>query len=203
MRRERADTPRTYERFAQLREEPPQLVALPEGATTGYFLEGAVYDLAQSASEFAADLVQTWRDACGDTPVDLVSGFFENNLGTYYNSALYVRVSAADHTIAHVHRKMFLPTYGVFDEARFLTRGRRLEAFDTRFGRAAMLICEDIWHAIVPTIAAIKGARIFIVPSAAPGRGIEGATELTSKRAGVKSCALPRRTTASSSFTPA
>ncbi|HVA26647.1 MAG TPA: nitrilase-related carbon-nitrogen hydrolase [Candidatus Baltobacteraceae bacterium] len=170
------------EAFAQLgaSERPPDLVSLPEGALTGYFLEGAVYDLALSAARFADDLARTWRDACGDRAVDISSGFFENDGGTYYNSALYVHVGPTSHAIVHVHRKMFLPTYGVFDEERFLSRGRRLQAFDTRFGRAAMLVCEDIWHAIMPTIAAIKGARFLIVPSAAPGRGIEGEVELSS-----------------------
>ncbi len=169
------------EAFAQLgASEPPDLVALPEGAMTGYFLEGAVYDLALPAARFAGDLARTWREACGDRPVDICSGFFENDGGTYYNSALYLHVGKATHDIVHLHRKMFLPTYGVFDEERFLSRGRRLQAFDTRFGRAAILICEDLWHAIMPTIAAIKGARFIIVPSAAPGRGIDGEVELSS-----------------------
>jgi predicted amidohydrolase len=75
---------------------------------------------------------------------------------------------------------MFLPTYGVFDEERFLSRGRRLSAFETKFGCAAMLICEDAWHAIMPTIAAIKGARLLIIPSASPGRGLAGEGELQS-----------------------
>jgi predicted amidohydrolase len=44
----------------------------------------------------------------------------------------------------------------------------------------AMLICEDAWHAIMPTIAAIKGARVLIVPSASPGRGFEDGGELES-----------------------
>ncbi len=171
---------RLTEAFSQLRERPPSLVALPEATTTGYFLEGAVYDLALPAQRFAADLTAAWRKACGDAPVDLTAGFFENSEGTYYNSSVYLHVDGKNHRILHVHRKMFLPTYGVFDEERFLSRGRRLQTFDTRFGKAAMLICEDIWHAIMPTIAAIKGARIVIVPSASPGRGIEGETELTS-----------------------
>jgi predicted amidohydrolase len=169
------------EAFAQIgAAEPPDLVALPEGAMTGYFLEGAVYDLALPASRFADDLARTWREACGDRPVDICSGFFENDGGTYYNSAVYLHVGERSHHIVHVHRKMFLATYGVFDEERFLSRGRRLQAFDTRFGRAAILICEDLWHAIMPTIAAIKGARFIIVPSAAPGRGIDGEVELSS-----------------------
>jgi predicted amidohydrolase len=168
--------------FAQLgaSETIPDVVVLPEAALTGYFLEGAVYELALEASQFAADLARAWREANGPRPVDLVSGFFENADGTYYNAAIYLELDGKEPRIRHLHRKMFLPTYGVFDEERFLSRGRRLQVFDTRFGPVAMLVCEDVWHAIMPTIAAIKGARIIIVPSAAPGRGIEEEDELGS-----------------------
>jgi predicted amidohydrolase len=171
----------TRDAFAQIAADgEADLVLLPEAAMTGYFLEGAVYDLAKPAHVFAEDLVRAWREGVGGREVDLCCGFYENDGGTYYNSAIYVEVGKREHEIKHVHRKMFLPTYGVFDEERFLTRGRRLQAFDTRIGRIAILICEDVWHAIMPTIAAIKGARMLLVPSAAPGRGIEGDRELTS-----------------------
>lgn len=167
--------------FAQLgAESAPGLVVLPEAALTGYFLEGAVYELALEAERFSADLAGTWRNANGDRPVDIVCGFYENAEGTYYNSAMYLSVDGSQETIRHVHRKMFLPTYGVFDEDRFLSRGRRLQVFETSYGCAAMLICEDVWHAIMPTIAAVKGARVLIVPSAAPGRGIDEEDELGS-----------------------
>ncbi|MGB8796105.1 MAG: nitrilase-related carbon-nitrogen hydrolase [Candidatus Aquilonibacter sp.] len=168
--------------FEQIAAEPttPDLIVFPEAAMTGYFLEGAVYDLARPATVFAEDLVRAWRAGAGEREVELCCGFYENDNGTYHNSAIYLRVGRASHEIVHVHRKMFLPTYGVFDEERFLSRGRRLQTFETRIGRVAILICEDIWHAIMPTIAAIKGARVLIVPSAAPGRGIEGESELTS-----------------------
>jgi predicted amidohydrolase len=167
--------------FAQIAGNGADLVVLPEAALTGYFLEGAVYDLAMPAAQFARDLGALWRESTDGATVDVACGFYENDGGTYSNSALYLHVDADSERILHVHRKMFLPTYGVFDEERFLSRGRKLQAFDTRFGRAAMLICEDVWHSIVPTIAAIKGARILIIPSAAPGRGVEEADgELTS-----------------------
>jgi N-carbamoylputrescine amidase len=169
------------EAFALLAPSLPDLVVLPEAALTGYFLEGAVYDLALGAPRFARDLAGAWRDACGNAEVDLVAGFFENDGGTYYNSALYLHLDGdGGERIVHVHRKLFLPTYGVFDEERFLSRGRKLGVFDTRFGKMAILICEDAWHAIVPTLAAVKGARVLIVPSASPGRGIDGDGELTS-----------------------
>ncbi len=171
------------ETFAQLsnEEEPPDLVVLPEAALTGYFLEGAVYDLALERDRFAADLARTWSEATGSREVEMACGFFENDGGTYYNSAIYLHVgSDGSAAVRGLHRKMFLPTYGVFDEARFLSRGRRLQTFETRLGSIALLICEDVWHSIMPTIAAVKGARMLIVPSAAPGRGIEEGEELSS-----------------------
>ncbi|HEV2261244.1 MAG TPA: nitrilase-related carbon-nitrogen hydrolase [Candidatus Rubrimentiphilum sp.] len=166
--------------FAQLATQPTDLIVLPEAALTGYFLEGGVYELALDARAFADDLTAAWLDAAGDRHVDIVCGFYENSQGTYYNSAIYLEIRDRQAHIKHVHRKMFLPTYGVFDEERFLSRGHRLQTFATRFGQMAMLICEDVWHAIVPTLAAVKGARMLIVPSAAPGRGIEDGTELGS-----------------------
>jgi predicted amidohydrolase len=170
--------------FAQLASasEPYDLIVAPEAALTGYFLEGAVYERAFDSANLAERLSALWRAApgAGRKAVDLCLGFYENAGGAYYNAALYLRVDGDRHEIVHVHRKMFLPTYGVFDEERFLSRGRRLQAFDTRFGRMAILICEDAWHAIMPTLAAIKGARVLIVPSASPGRGFEAGGELES-----------------------
>jgi N-carbamoylputrescine amidase len=168
------------EAFEQLGDGRTDLIVFPEAAFTGYFLEGAVYDLALSAPRFAQDLARTWRAARGDAEVDIAAGFYENEGGTYYNSAIYLHVGRQSEQIVHLHRKLFLPTYGVFDEERFLSRGRKLGVFDTRFGKMSMLICEDAWHAIVATIAAVKGARILLVPSASPGRGIEGDGELAS-----------------------
>jgi len=153
---------------------PPQLVVLPEAAMTGYFLEGAVYELSFSAPQFAAKLDEAWRAAGGTAAIDVVCGFYENHDGTYHNSALYATIGGTGPQVVHVHRKMFLPTYGVFDEERFLSRGRHLDVFPTPFGTAAILICEDAWHSVMPTIAALKGARLIIIPSASPGRGLAG-----------------------------
>jgi N-carbamoylputrescine amidase len=167
------------EAFAQLVGDPPDLILFPEAALTGYFLEGAVFDLALPAATFARDLARTWTQSGGGR-VDIAAGFYENDGGTYYNSAIYLEVDRGRERIVHVHRKLFLPTYGVFDEERFLSRGHRLGVFKTRFGAMALLVCEDACHAIVPTIAAIKGARVLLVPSASPGRGIEHDGELES-----------------------
>ncbi|MDQ6826717.1 MAG: beta-ureidopropionase [Candidatus Eremiobacteraeota bacterium] len=169
------------EAFAQIAsEDSVDLIVLPEAALTGYFLEGAVYDLAVSASRLADELAQAWQSTGSDNKVDIACGFYETDEGTFYNSALYLSVEPDLRRILHVHRKMFLPTYGVFDEERFLSRGRKLEVFETKFGHMALLVCEDAWHAIMPTICALKGARFIIIPSASPGRGISGKGELES-----------------------
>jgi N-carbamoylputrescine amidase len=169
--------------FAQLLAGPaplPHLIVLPEASMTGYFLEGGVYELSYSADGFAAKLDAEWRAAGGTAAIDIVCGFYENRDGTYHNSALYATLGGAAPRVVHVHRKMFLPTYGVFDEDRFLSRGRHLGVFPTPFGTAAILICEDAWHSIMATIAALKGARLIIIPSASPGRGLAGSGMLES-----------------------
>src|SRR5690606_20462569 len=71
----------------------------------------------------------------------------------------------------------FLPTYGLFDEERFVTRGSNLTVLHTRLGRMAILICEDLWHSILPTLCALGGAQAILVPSASPGRGF-GETQI-------------------------
>lgn len=169
--------------FAQLvaEERPYDLIVLPEAALTGYFLEGAVHALARPAAAIASLVAERWA-AAGGGRVDLVLGFYEADGGSYYNSAAYLELDGASQRIVHVHRKLFLPTYGVFDEARFVSRGRRFATFPTRLGTVALLICEDAWHALMPTLAALRGARYLIVPSASPGRGFVGGGELDNVR---------------------
>ena len=178
---------RVGEIFAQIEADAPQTDALtlPETALTGYFLEGGVRDVARSKEQLFADLLRVYRKQVSrpDALLDICLGFYELHDNKYYNSAIYATLSASDshpHApadaagIRHVHRKFFLPTYGVFDEKRFVSRGRTIQAFSTRFGKVAVLICEDVWHSITATIAALKGAMIIYVISASPGREFGG-----------------------------
>jgi NAD+ synthase (glutamine-hydrolysing) len=82
----------------------------------------------------------------------------------------------------HVHHKVYLPTYGLFDESRFFAWGDSVQAFDTRFGRVGMLICEDFWHASPPYLLWLDGADLFLLSSASPGRGLSDAPILESAR---------------------
>jgi NAD+ synthase (glutamine-hydrolysing) len=149
---------------------PPQLMLAPEAALTGYFLEGGVRELAVPAERMFEDLSRQHREAEAP-PLDLAIGFYEVHRNRLYNSALYATLGGPRAGIAHVHRKVFLPTYGVFDEERFVEAGRSIQAFDTAWGRAALLICEDVWHSFTSTLAALDGAQLILVPSASPARG--------------------------------
>jgi predicted amidohydrolase len=103
--------------FAQLAAEdrPYDLIVLPEAALTGYFLEGAVYELALPAAALAERLCALWNAQPGAdrAPLDLALGFYENDAGTYYNAALYLHLEAGGYEIVHVHRKLFLPVWRV------------------------------------------------------------------------------------------
>jgi NAD+ synthase (glutamine-hydrolysing) len=154
----------------------PNVLCLAESALTGYFLEGGVRDSAVTAGTLAADLDAVYRSAVtspAPPPIDVTLGFYEVWNNKLYNSAMYVTLGAGEPKIAHVHRKVFLPTYGLFDEERFVERGREVRAFDTPWGRAALLVCEDAWHSLTATIAALDGAQIIFVCAAAPARGTQ------------------------------
>ena len=153
----------------------PNVAVFAETALTGYFVEGGVRDVAMTAGALARDLqAQYARAVTTPRPLDVCIGFYEVWNNAFYNSALYVTLGGGtdEPVIRHVHRKLFLPTYGMFDEERFVDRGFEVRAFDTGWGRAAMLICEDAWHSLTGTVAALDGATTIFILSASPARGV-------------------------------
>lgn len=141
------------------------LLVFPEASLSGYFLEGGVLETALSVEEIAEGL--------GTPPSagpDVLVGFYERWHGGFYNSAAYLEPSEGTYRPLHVHRKIFLPTYGLFQEGRFVDPGRELMAFTTRWGRMGLLVCEDLWHSLSATILALDGAEVLLVPSASPAR---------------------------------
>src|SRR3984893_16249957 len=153
----------------------PDVAVFAETALTGYFVEGGVRDVAMTAGALARDLqAQYARAVTTPRPLDVCIGFYEVWNNAFYNSALYVTLGggADEPVIRHVHRKLFLPTYGMFDEERFVDRGFGVRGFDTGWGRTAMLICEDAWHSLTGTVAALDGATTIFILSASPARGV-------------------------------
>ena len=140
------------------------LVLFPELSLTGYFIKDLVSSLAlRRDSPQLRPLLALSRE------VALVVGLVEEAADhRFYNAALYLEGGA----VRHVHRKVYLPTYGIFDEQRYFAAGDRVRAFDAAPGRMAILLCEDMWHPTLPYLAAHDGADVILCPSSSPGRGL-------------------------------
>ena len=144
-----AEAARVFERVEAMKPRPDMLV-FPETALTGYFLEGGVREHAMTAEGMLERLNGLYLSGAArpaGAALEVVIGFFELYRDRVYNSGLCARLGE-DPAVLHVHRKVFLPTYGVFQEERFVDPGHTVRAFDTSWGRAAMLICEDMFHSI-------------------------------------------------------
>jgi len=86
---------------------------------------------------------------------------------------VYTRQYLSGGALVHLHHKVYLPTYRLFDDARYFGPGTQLRAFDTRFGRMGFLICEDAWHLSSGLVLWQDGADIFLHIASNPGYGVQ------------------------------
>ena len=156
--------------IGRARDDGCELLVFPELSLTGYVLEDLAYGVGMRLGDARLErLVEESKS------ISMIVGFVEHTSDHEY------RIASAyleDGAITYVHHKVYLVTYGLFDEGRYLAAGERIRAFDTKFGRQAILICEDLWHPSAPMIAAADGADVIHAPAASPGRGIAGATRV-------------------------
>jgi predicted amidohydrolase len=164
--------------IARARAAGADLLVFPELSLTGYRLLHLTPRVALRLQD--EPRLALLAEAAG--PMAVVLGVVEEDeRGVLHNSALLLsdlsqpsRPSErrARAVPAFVHRKVYLPTYGIFQEERFFGRGRRLALAPNAFGGArwGILICEDLWHPQLASRLATAGAKLLVVPSAAPGR---------------------------------
>lgn len=154
------------EAVAEAADAGAELVVFPELSLTGYALEEATPEVAIPLDgEVMGRLLELSREAA------VVVGFVEEARGgRYYNSAAFLDGGE----LLHVHRKVYLPAHGLFDEARHFAAGEKVRAFDTRFGRVGLLVCRDFWHLGPAYLLACQDVDLICVSSASPGRGAGG-----------------------------
>jgi predicted amidohydrolase len=143
-----------------------ELLIFPELSLTGYAVQDLVPMLARKPTSDDPIFGQLLT---ASQKLDMVVGFIDEDARHRFY------ISAANHSrgqVLHVHHKVYLPTYGLFDEGRFFAWGDSIRAFDTRWGRVGMLICEDFWHASPPYLLWLDGADLLLFSSASPGRGL-------------------------------
>ena len=152
------------------------LLIFPELSLTGYALQDLTATVAHrptSDDPIFRPLLEASRK------LDLVVGFVDEDARhRFYIAAAYL----SGGEVVHVYHKVYLPTYGLFDEGRFFAWGDSIRAFDTRFGRVGIAICEDFWHASPPYLLWLDGADLLIFTSASPGRGLNDEEKLESAR---------------------
>ena len=160
----------------QAKQEKADLVVFPELSLTGYVVQDLVATVAHRPREedpIFKHLLEASRD------LDIVVGFVDEDMRhRFFIASAYL----SGGKVLHVHHKVYLPTYGLFDEGRFFAWGDSVRSFETRFGRAGLLICEDFWHASPPYLLWLDGADIMLFSSASPGRGLGDGEKLESAR---------------------
>lgn len=172
------DVPANLEKHLALAREAQgaDLLIFPELSLTGYVLQDLTSSVAHHPTHddpIFKPLLEASRN------LDIIAGFVdEDHRHRFYIASAYL----SQGQVIHIHHKVYLPTYGLFDEGRFFAWGDALRAFNTRFGRLGILICEDFWHASPPYLLWLDGADVMIFTSASPGRGLNTEPQLESAR---------------------
>jgi NAD+ synthase (glutamine-hydrolysing) len=139
------------------------LVVFPELSLTGYTVRDINWDAAIDPRE--SPILKELK--AKSISISIVFGGIEESKDfEIFNSAIYLEGGK----LVHVHRKIYPPTYGMFEEMRYFNQGRSLAAFDTRWGRMGMLVCEDLWHISLPYLLALRGAQVIVGIAASPTR---------------------------------
>jgi len=154
------------------RREKAAIVVFPELSMTGYVLRDQVPEVALTrTSPLFKKLLRA------STGIDVVFGFAEESPGhRFHNAAAYLSKGR----VVHVHRKVYLPTYGMFDEGRDFAAGDVIRAFKAPRGPAGILICEDAWHPTSAWILVQDGAEVLFALSSGPTRGAKPGRGVTS-----------------------
>jgi len=162
---------RHHELLATARGEGAGLVVFPELGLTGYLLQDLAADVAMRLDD--PRLAELAEETSG---LSAVVSFVEESA----DHRLFIAAALIeDGRIRHVHRKCYLPTYGLFDERRFFAAGDVIRSVPSRLGVGiGLAVCEDFWHMPVAQLLALDGAQILINISSSPGRDLASTNEV-------------------------
>lgn len=166
-----ANLDRHHEVLDRARADGADLVVFPELGLTGYQLQDLAAEVALRLDD--PRIAELARATDG---LSAVVSFVEESA----DHRLFIAAALLeDGEIVHVHRKVFLPTYGLFDERRFFAQGDLLRAVPSRLGVGlGIAVCEDFWHLTVPQLLALDGAQLLINVSSSPGRDLAATNEV-------------------------
>ncbi len=140
-------------------EEKCDLIVFPELAACGYSLRDLVYTSSKTPDDPVFSSLKEKSNY-----IDIVFGFAQKENGYFFNSSMYL----SNGEILSIHKKRFLPDYGMFEEQRYFSPGQTIGTFKTKFGRITTLICEDAFHISSHYEAFKNETEILIILSASP-----------------------------------
>ena len=150
----KANLEKIVEKIRQGSEQDAQLIVFPELALTGYFVGQRYHELA-----LRLDSPEIKKLASSTKGTAAVIGFIEESPSmNFYNSALV----AVDGEILFAYRKLNLPNYGVFEERKLFSPGKRVPVFKLHGFTVAVFICNDLWHPSLPYLGVVQKADIFV-----------------------------------------
>ena len=172
----KANLQKHLDTIQQASQQGVELIVFPELSMTGYQVQDLVPEVAIRPT---ADDPTFNAMLQASQHMDIVFGFVHQDVRQrFYTAAAYLSKGEC----LHIHHKIYLPTYAMFDEGRYFDQGENARAFNTRFGRVGMLICEDFWHMSPAYLLWQDGADILIFHSASPSRGLDAGDRLSGSR---------------------
>lgn len=141
-------------KIRQGKKKGAQLIVFPELALTGYFVRRKYHEVA-----LRLDSPEIEKLALATKGTAAVVGFIEESPSmNFYNSALV----AVDGEIAFAYRKLNLPNYGVFEERKYFSSGKKIPVFKLHDFSIAVFICNDLWHPSLPYLGVTQKADILV-----------------------------------------
>ncbi|AMC92755.1 NAD(+) synthase [Erysipelothrix larvae] len=142
---------KTIKHMIQKVHNAADFIVFPEMCVGGYFIADQYHqkDMQDLLLSMNQDIINMSGE-CG-----VIWGNIDVVDGKLYNAAFFAHKGA----LVGVYHKSLLPTYGVFDDARYFKSGHNFEPFEFKGKKIAIQICEDMWdetYEISPTQEALK-----------------------------------------------
>lgn len=162
-----ANADRMEDFFRKAASEKVHVALAPEGVLEGYVTNEIIAKpvLADRMLDVAEKLdgpyIKRFQELARGLKTCLCFGFAEQKRDGVYNCAIFIDLKG---NICGTHHKAQLAE-GYHDSWEFNRIGKQLRAFETPFGKAGFLICNERWNPKIARTLVMDGAQALYIPS--------------------------------------